>query len=76
RYRLGPEVIVELTKLRAPCNTIEVYGPAIKSDIFDAQVKAGDFTSPRWAMSGMYASVVVPGIIRRGDPIILMAESA
>jgi MOSC domain-containing protein YiiM len=76
RYRLGPEVIVELTKIRTPCNTIRVYGDNIKNDIFDAQVKAGDFTSPRWGMSGMYASVVVAGMMRPGDPIILMAESA
>jgi MOSC domain-containing protein YiiM len=76
RYRLGPEVIVELTKFRTPCNTIRVYGANIKHDIFDSQVKAGDFTSRRWGMSGMYASVVVPGFIRPGDPIVLIAESA
>jgi MOSC domain-containing protein YiiM len=76
RYRLGPEVIVELTKFRTPCNTIRVYGSSIRNDIFDAQVKAGDFTSPRWGMSGMYAAVVVPGLIRPADPIVLIAESA
>ena len=41
RYRVG-EVLLELTKMRTPCSTIEIYGPSIKDAIYDAQVKAGD----------------------------------
>ena len=76
RYRLGPEVMVELTKFRTPCNTLKVYGQEIRRDIFDAQVKAGDPASPRWGMSGMYASVIESGTIRPGDAIVMIAECA
>lgn len=75
RYRLG-EVVVELTTVRVPCNSLDVYGPAIKQAIYDRRVKAGDPGSPLWAMSGFYASVARGGIIRTGDPIALLDQSA
>jgi MOSC domain-containing protein YiiM len=55
---------------------LDVYGPEIKGEIYDAQVKAGDFTSPRWGMSGFYAAVVQPGVIRANDIITLESELA
>ncbi len=73
RWRVG-QAIVELTKVRAPCNTLSVYGPGIQKAVYDAQVKAGDESSPRWAVSGFYASVVHPGIVRPGDPISLLDQ--
>jgi len=73
RWRLG-HVIVEFTKVRAPCDTLTVYGPGIQSAVYDALVKAGDPSSPRWALSGFYASVVQPGTIRPGDPISLLDQ--
>jgi MOSC domain-containing protein YiiM len=76
RYRIGTEAVIELTRVRRPCATLDVYGPSIESEIFDSAVKAGDTTSPRWALSGFYARVVQPGLIRAGDPIILLDELA
>ena len=75
RYRVGASVI-ELTQVRAPCSQQDIYGPEIKHEIYDRQVKSGDFHSPRWARSGFYAAVVDPGVIRVGDRIRLESELA
>ena len=74
RYRIG-EVFIELTTVRVPCNTLDVYGPAIKGEIYDARVKAGYPASPRWALSGFYAAVVRPGMIRTNDIIALVDQA-
>jgi MOSC domain-containing protein YiiM len=73
RYRIGA-IIVELTEVRAPCDTLNVYGPGIQKAVYDAQVKGGDPRSPRWGLSGFYASVAIPGTIRPGDPIALLDQ--
>jgi MOSC domain-containing protein YiiM len=73
RYRIG-EVFVELTKIRAPCLTLDIYGPSIKEEIYDKQVKAGDPESPRWAMSGFYASILRTGTVRQNDIITLVDQ--
>ena len=73
RYRIG-EVFVEFTKVRAPCAALDVYGPGIKAEIYDKQVKAGDPSSPRWAASGFYAAVLKPGVIRQRDIITLVDQ--
>jgi MOSC domain-containing protein YiiM len=73
RWRVG-QAVVELTKPRAPCETLSVYGTGIQRAVYDAQVKAGDPSSPRWALAGFYASVVQPGIVRPGDPISLLDQ--
>jgi MOSC domain-containing protein YiiM len=73
RYRIG-DVLIELTKIRVPCSTIEVYGPAIKADLYDSQVKAGDASSPRWALGGFYAAVRRTGVIRQQDIITLVDQ--
>jgi MOSC domain-containing protein YiiM len=65
--------LLEITKIRAPCSTLDVYGPTVKQEIYDPKVKAGDYTSPRWGMSGFYASVIEPGPIRVND--IIRVES-
>jgi len=75
QYRVG-EAIIELTKVRAPCNALNVYGPAIKDEIYDSLVKAKDPSSPRWARSGFYAKVVRPGSIFPGNVISLLSELA
>lgn len=71
RWRMG-QIVVELTKVRAPCSTIQVYGANIGNAIYDQEVKAGDSSSPRWGLSGFYASVVKAGPICVGDPILLL----
>jgi MOSC domain-containing protein YiiM len=75
RWRVG-QAVIEFTKVRAPCDSLSVYGLGIQKALYDAQVKAGDPSSPRWALSGFYASVVRPGIIRAGDPISLLSQPA
>ncbi len=68
RLRLG-HAVIELTQVRTPCATLDVYGPGIQAAIYDARVQAGDPESPRWGVSGFYASVVQPGTVRAGDTI-------
>ena len=73
RYRAG-EVFLELTKLRGPCTTLDVYGPDIVKAIYDPQVKAGDPSTPRWGLSGFYARVLNAGTIRPHDIITLVDQ--
>ena len=75
RYRIG-EVFLEITKLRAPCETLNPYGPGIQKAVYDQEVKAGNPASPRWGLSGFYASVLQAGTVRPGDPIQLVDETA
>lgn len=62
--------------MRGPCSALDPYGPGIQKAVYDAQVKAGDASSPRWALSGFYASVLVAGTIRPGDAIQLLEALA
>jgi MOSC domain-containing protein YiiM len=71
RFRIGEAVIV-LTEVRLPCGTLNVYGAGIQAAAYDARTMAGDTTSPVWGMSGFYASVAEPGILRPGDSIALL----
>lgn len=74
RFRVG-DALIEITKLREPCQTIAVYGQGIEQATFDAQVKVGDPASPRWGLAGFYASVVTPGRVSVGCPIALLATA-
>jgi len=71
RWRMGG-IIIELTKMRAPCQTIQVYGRELPFAVYDQDVKAGDPSSPRWGLSGFYAAVLQPGSIRVGDEVALL----
>ena len=76
QFRIG-QVVIELTKVRAPCKQLDIYGAAIHKAVYDkAATKANDTSSPTWAISGFYASVVSPGAVRVGDPVLLLSESA
>ena len=69
QFRAGAAAI-ELTKLRQPCATLDIYnlpGRRIQSRLYDAQAKQGDPASPVWGRGGFYASVLEPGLIRQGD---------
>jgi MOSC domain-containing protein YiiM len=68
--------LLEITSVRAPCATLDVYGPAIQQEIYDQQVRAGDPASPRWGMSGFYARVLQPGPVRLDDLIEVVAALA
>jgi MOSC domain-containing protein YiiM len=73
RLRVGDAAIV-LTEIRTPCATIGRYGNGIQAAVYDAQVQAGDHRSPRWGLSGFYASVVQPGAVRAGDAVTVEAS--
>ncbi|HWB99318.1 MAG TPA: MOSC domain-containing protein [Bryobacteraceae bacterium] len=70
RFRAG-DTLLELTKVRVPCATLNLYGTSIQQEIYDRQVQAGDISSPRWGMSGFYARVLRPGFVRVNDIISL-----
>ena len=72
RWRIGADLVIEITKRRGPCSALNVYGPKIHATIFDTLAQDGDPASPRWGLSGFYAAVTVPGIVRPGDPITLL----
>jgi MOSC domain-containing protein YiiM len=71
RWRIGADVVIEITKRRAPCQQLNVYGPGLQAAIYDALTHDGDPASPKWGLSGVYASVVAPGLVRSGDAIVL-----
>jgi MOSC domain-containing protein YiiM len=74
RYRIG-DTLIEITKVRAPCETLNVY-PGVQKAIYDQEVKAGNPASPLWGLSGFYASVLQAGTIHPGEPIQLVDETA
>ena len=81
QLRIGQQLraggaILEITKVRGPCAALDVYGPAIKQEIYDQRVKAGDPASPRWGMSGFYARVIKPGPVHPDDIIAVIATLA
>lgn len=80
RLRIGP-VTVEITKLRVPCELLDVFNSTtapgrIQDEVYDASVKAGDSSSPRWGRGGYYAAVLTPGILRVGDPVVPLEQLA
>jgi MOSC domain-containing protein YiiM len=74
RLRAGG-ALLEITHPRGPCTQLDVYGPSIKAEIYDPLVKARDPSSPRWGMSGFYASVLEPGAVRPGDIIAVVPHT-
>jgi MOSC domain-containing protein YiiM len=74
RYRVG-DVLLEITKLRAPCENLNPYGPGIQKAIYDQEVKAGNPGSPLWGLGGFYASVLQTGTIHTGDQIQMLDET-
>lgn len=76
RYRLGPDAVIELTKLRTPCANLRVYGTEINGELYDQQCHAGDILSPHWAHGGFYARVIHAGLIFASAPVILESDVA
>ena len=75
RYRIG-QVLLEITKLRSPCENLNPYGPGIHKAVYDQEVQAGNPASPRWGLGGFYASVLQAGTLHPGDPIHLLNDTA
>ncbi len=59
------EAVIELTKVRAPCNQLNVYGPGIKREIEDNS-----------ALGGFYARVIRPGLVFPGNAVRLLSAMA
>jgi len=81
QLRIGDRVraggaLLEIAKPRGPCSQLDIYGPGLAREIYDSRVSAGDYTSPRWGMSGLYAAVLAPGPVAAGDIIALEAALA
>ena len=74
-WRAG-DAILELTKVRVPCTTLDVYGSGFRNEIYDGRVRRGDTASPLWARSGFYAAVRRPGLVSPGAPFELMFQTA
>jgi MOSC domain-containing protein YiiM len=79
--RIGDQVraggaLLEITKPRGPCSQLDIYGESLREDIYDHRVRELDHTSPRWGMSGLYASVIHPGPVAPGDIIAVVAKFA
>jgi MOSC domain-containing protein YiiM len=79
--RIGDQIraggaLLEITQPRGPCTALDVYGDTLKAVVYDPKVKARDYTSPRWGMSGFYASVIESGPVRAGDSIMVVAKLA
>lgn len=75
RYRIGDEVVIELTTLRTPCSNLDVYKPEIKAELYDSKCKAGDPGTPKWARGGFYARVIHEGLLVPGAPVTLESEA-
>jgi MOSC domain-containing protein YiiM len=71
RWRIGDGAI-ELTHIRTPCATLNVYGSTIQAAMYDARVQKHDPQSERWGLSGFYASVSQPGVVQPGDAVALL----
>lgn len=74
RFRAG-DAILELTQLRQPCKTLDVYNGGqpglLQRTVYEKDSQPG---SAKWARCGFYASVVQQGRIRTGDIIALVDE--
>jgi MOSC domain-containing protein YiiM len=71
RFRCGTATI-QLNELRFPCDTLSIYGNGIQAAIYDARTMKGDPSSDVWGLSGFYASVVEPGIVRPTNSVTLL----
>lgn len=74
RFRCGG-ALIELTELRLPCDTISVYGKGIQAAIYDSRAMRGDASSEVWGLSGFYAAVLAPGLVRPGDSIVQITNA-
>lgn len=74
RFTAG-DAVLELTQLRQPCRTLEVYNDgqpgAIQQAVFDKDAPPG---SPKWARCGFYARVLRAGLISTGAIIALVDQ--
>lgn len=63
QFRVG-DALIELTKIRRPCRALDIYGSTIVQELHDH------------GLSGFYARVLQPGLVRTDDIISLTATLA
>ena len=68
RLRLGAAVLVEVTDYTKPCRTIQHSFTGRRSG------RISQKTHPGW--SRVYARVVAEGVVRAGDPVVLLGRKA
>jgi MOSC domain-containing protein YiiM len=66
RWHVGEECLIELTKLREPCRTLDKFNGAAQGRI-QPLLK-------QYARGGWYAQVLTGGTIRAGDSLLLRTE--
>ena len=76
QFRIGQQIragsaLLEITRPRGPCATLDVYGTLLKKEIH-----ASDETSPAWGLSGFYTRVLSAGRVRADDIISVVATLA
>src|SRR5471030_593937 len=75
-YPLFYGALGENLTTRGLTSQLNVYGPTLKDELTDDLVQAWDYSSPRWGMSGFYASVLTPGPVQPDDIIAVVANLA
>jgi MOSC domain-containing protein YiiM len=68
RLRVGDELVLEVTRYTSPCVNIT---PAFLEGNY---ARVSQKRHPGW--SRVYARVLAPGLVRRGDPVQILAEAA
>jgi MOSC domain-containing protein YiiM len=76
QFRIGQQIragsaLLEITRQRGPCATLDVYSTWLKKEIL-----AADETAPAWGLSGFYTRVLSPGRVRADDIISVVATLA
>lgn len=69
RFRISTGVVLEVTRRRAPCRTLTVYGADIGKALFDKESNVHDTSSVKWGRAGFYCKVIDEGIVRPGDAV-------
>ena len=59
-FRAG-DIVLEITKLRQPCRTLDAIQKGIQLELYDTTPGA-----PHWGRGGFYARVLEEGLIRPG----------
>ena len=67
RFRLGDEVVIEVTRYTSPCVNIRT------SFVGHEYSRVSQKRHPGW--SRVYARVLAPGAIRQGDPVVPLSTS-
>ncbi|HEX8985507.1 MAG TPA: MOSC domain-containing protein [Bryobacteraceae bacterium] len=66
------DAVMEVTTLRAPCASLDVYGPAIKSAVYRKGMTVED---PRWGLGGFYTCVLETGLVRVADTVRILSQA-